>query len=87
MQPGPMQPASYGSQQSPPERWQRPRGRIDPLVLLGGILVFVGYLLFAAAQFDLIQFAPGQVATYFGAGEVTVGTGFLLAFVGLAIRK
>lgn len=64
------------------------------LTLLGGFLVFFGYLLFAAADFALatlpIDATYGQVlAVYLIAvvGEVTVGSGFLLAFYSLAVRR
>ncbi len=64
------------------------------LTLLGGILVFFGYLLFAAADFVFatlpIDATYGQVLgayLIYVVGEVIVGSGFLLAFYSLAVRR
>ena len=64
------------------------------LTLLGGILVFFGYLLFAAADFAFatlpIDATYGQVlgaTLIYVVGEIIVGSGFLLAFYSLAVRR
>ena len=56
------------------------------MILVGGILVFVGYLLFGVGNFGLLMLPIGMGSIFFGVGEIIVATGFLLAFVGLARR-
>ena len=60
---------------------------LDPIILVGGILVFVGYLRFSVGNFGLLALPIGTASILFGVGEIILATGFLLAFVGLARRR
>ena len=76
-----------GTQPAGPSNSQRPRRSLDPIILVGGILVFVGYLLFGTGNFGLLALPMGMASIVFGADEIIVATGFLLAFFGLAGRR
>ena len=86
MDPGVTQESPLGRQPSGPPNWQQPRRSLDPMLLVGGILVFVGYLLFGVGNFGFLMLPIGMGSIFFGVGEIIVATGFLLAFVGLARR-
>ena len=83
--PPPWQPGGY-----PP----RPHRDVNWPVAIGGVILLLGYLLFAVG--DVIIISLPSTPTYaqvFGAyalaiaGEVTVGVGFFVALLGLAIRR
>jgi hypothetical protein len=67
---------------------------VNWLTLFGGLLVFVGYVLFAVADFAFATLP--DTATYsqvlgiylvYVFGEIIIGSGFLVAFYSLAVRR
>jgi len=72
----------------------RPPAQVNWLTLLGGVLVFIGWILFAVADLAFatlpVNASYGQVlGTYlvYVVGDVVIAIGFLLAFYSLALRR
>ncbi len=64
--------------------------RMSLLAVIGGAIAFVGFLLIAIVDFSTAaNFSLSRELAYSlrGAGNLAVGIGLLLAFVGLAIRR
>ncbi|MGQ0797975.1 MAG: hypothetical protein ACT4OI_08970 [Methanobacteriota archaeon] len=72
----------------------KPPVQANWLTLLGGVIVFVGYILTAVADFAFATLPAdatyGQVLgvyVVYAVSAVVVGSGFLLAFYSLAVRR
>jgi hypothetical protein len=82
-------PAGWGPAWTP-----KPPVRVNWLTLLGGVLVFIGYILFALADFSFALLdvnAPYAqflaIAMIYVTAEIIIGSGFLLAFYSLAVHR
>jgi len=72
----------------------RPPADVNWTILIGGVLVFFGFLLLGIADFAYVSLPVSATyervfATYmlYVAGEIAIGVGFLLAFVGIAWKR
>jgi hypothetical protein len=98
--PPPSGPWASPEQWYPPPAWAaparppRPKANVSWPVLIGGILILFGYLLFVAADLAFLGMPQNPtyqqyvtVASLYIAGEAILGVGFLVALIGLAIRR
>lgn len=67
------------------DRAPEPPRPLDPRLLLGGILVFVGYLFIALLPLAAAVSGAAELGIYI-LGYLLVGIGFLYALYGIAAR-
>ncbi len=63
-----------------------PARHVRLIVVIGGILVVIGYLLFGVGELALLSLQGSVVSLYWGGSYILVGIGLFAAFVGLGLK-